>query len=139
MVDLKTQNRRLRELQEVVGRLAPDVPEKELHEFVTTTYADAKLASQNGSHDPVNAGERQQDSDGLAIYDELPDGLIDVQTASKKYGRPVPTLHSWIRAGHLRLAGRLKAPARGGGFSLVFVSEVESLLATPPRRGRPPT
>ena len=138
MVDLRTQNRRLRELLEVVSLLAPDVPEEELHEFVTTTYADAKLASHNGTHAAVNAGERQQDSDGLPIYDELPAGLIDLPAAAAKYGRSRSTLHRWLNRRYIRLAGRLRAPARGGGYLVLYEEDLRRRLAGPVNKGGRP-
>ena len=137
MVDLRTQNRRLRELQEVVSRLAPDVPEKELHEFVTTTYADVKLERQNGSHAAVNAGEHQ-DANGLPIYDKLPDGLIDLPAAAAKFGRSRSTLHRWLNRRYIRLAGRLRAPARGGGYLLLYEEDLHRRLAGPVNKGGRP-
>lgn len=71
------------------------------------------------------------------IYTELPPGLIDLPKAAKKYGLNVRTVHHWVSKGHLVLAGRLKAPATGGGYLVVSESELESYMQNPRPRGRP--
>ena len=55
---------------------------------------------------------------GDVIYEpgELPDGLIDLPSAARKYGIPVRTLGSWVHRGKLPRRGRLKGRAAGGGY-----------------------
>ena len=71
------------------------------------------------------------------VYDALPSGLIDVPSAARRYRRSRRTIQSWIRAGRIEEVGRLRAPARGGGYMVVRKAQVEDLIANPPARGRP--
>jgi len=52
------------------------------------------------------------------IYEpgELPEGLIDLPSASKKYGIKVGTLRQWVHVGKLPRRGRMRARAPGGGY-----------------------
>lgn len=63
----------------------------------------------NGVH-PTDPGD--------VIYEpgNLPEGLIDLPTASKKYGIKVGTLRQWVHVGKLPRKGRLRAPSPGGGY-----------------------
>ena len=77
--------------------------------------------------------------DQLPFYDELPEGLITVSEACKKYRRSPRTLRRWWSNGYIRLMGRLRAPARGGGYLVVSTDEIEAHIADPPYKiGRPP-
>ena len=60
--------------------------------------------------------ETPPEPEGAIIYDELPEGLIDLPSASKKYKIPVGTLRSWVRRGKLPHKGRLRARSPGGGY-----------------------
>lgn len=71
----------------------------------------------------------------LPIYNELPDGLITVPEASRKYRRSKATLRRWYNNGYIRLMGKLRGPGPGGGSLLVPIDEVESCIANPPFRG----
>ena len=66
---------------------------------------------------PATNGVHTKESDDV-IYEpgELPEGLIDLPSASKKYGIPVRTLGQWIHRGKLPRCGRLRARAAGGGY-----------------------
>ena len=75
----------------------------------------------------------------IPIYDELPDGLITIAQAAQKYGRSRRTFQGWIRRGNLKLEGRLRASARGGGKLAVSEAELVTLIDTPPKSGRPPS
>ena len=73
-----------------------------------------------------------------AIYDELPEGLIDLPSAAKKYGCTVGRLRNWVYRGKINQRGKLKASAPGGGLLLVSRSDVERALEAPqPKGGRP--
>ena len=55
------------------------------------------------------------------VYDELPDGLMDLPTAAKKYGLNIQLVRSWIRGGKLECRGRFNPPGRP--FSSAVISE----------------
>ena len=115
------------DLREAIGvALAAGVSENEIVSMVATVAADAEQPELPGFEDP-----------GLPIYDELPDGLIDLPEAARKYGCSNALLHRWIDRGHLKEQGRLKAPARGGGYIVVYESELKHRLAKTPQIGRP--
>ena len=82
-------------------------------------------------------GFHENDQD--TVFVELPEGLIDLPSATRKYNVNPSTLHSWVKKGHVRLRGRLKGPAHGGGFLLVREEDVTAYLTAPRRKGgRPP-
>ena len=75
------------------------------------TAAKNELQPSNGAH-PENTDD--------VMYEpgELPDGLIDLPSASKKFGIPVRTLQSWIHRGKLPRRGKLRARSPGGGYTV---------------------
>ena len=73
------------------------------------------------------------------IFSEVPEGLIDLPSAASKFGCSLGRLHSWIARGHLQVHGRLRAPARGGGYRLVSEEEVIQHMRMPPNKGGRPT
>ena len=76
--------------------------------------------------------------DGEVIYDELPDGLIDLPTAAIDLGISRHTIHTWIRAGKLSKKGRLRGPAKGGGYLLLCKVELSQRLREPRNLGGRP-
>ena len=82
----------------------------------TTAYA-GKVEST--TTDPACLLDRNADG-GERIYlpDEVPDGLIDLPTASRKYEIPVHTLRMWVYRGKLPHRGRVRDRAPGGGYIL---------------------
>ena len=74
----------------------------------------------------------------LPIYDELPNGLIDVPSAARRHDLNLRTIHSWIRVGHISRVGRLRAPARGGGYSVVNEAELVAYKNAPRNKGGRP-
>ena len=74
----------------------------------------------------------------LVTYRELPPGYIDLPSAAKKYGCPLRRLQGWVKAGSLQLHGRLRAPARGGGYLVVSEEELSRRIAMPVNRGGRP-
>ena len=76
--------------------------------------------------------------DGDVVYDELPEGLIDLPSAAVEYGVPRATLHAWVKRGKLNHKGRLRGRAQGGGFILVSERELATVLAEPRDRGGRP-
>ena len=78
------------------------------------------------------------DSDnGLPIFDELPEGLITVADASRKYGFLLGTVRNWIRKGYIPAVARLKGPAVGGGFILVRECDFLDYKDQPRKKGVP--
>ena len=65
---------------------------------------------------PVNEVRPTEPDDVIYEPGNLPDGLIDLPTASKKYGIKVGTLRQWVHVGKLPRKGRLRAPSPGGGY-----------------------
>ena len=68
-------------------------------------------------------GAEPGDDDGcdpnhIYMPDEVPEGLISLPDASKKYGIPVATLNSWVFRRKLPRRGRVFAPSAGGGYVL---------------------
>ena len=79
------------------------------------------------------------DDDPDTVYTELPPGLIDLPSASKKLGIPVRTIRSWIKRGRLTVRGRLKSPSPGGGYLVVSNDELLTFASAPrDKGGRPP-
>lgn len=91
------------------------------------------------------AKNEQQPSNGVhpnepedVIYEpgNLPAGLIDLPSASKKYSIPVKTLRSWVHRGKLPRRGRLKARAAGGGYIVVEDAMIQHCRDNPLKTGR---
>lgn len=82
------------------------------------TAATEKQQSANGAH-PKEPGD--------VIYEpgELPEGLIDLPSASKKYGIPGSTLRNWVQRGKLPRRGRVRARAAGGGYIVTEMAAIE--------------
>ena len=79
------------------------------------------------------------DDDPDRVYRELPPGLIDLPTASKKYCVKPGTLWFWVRKGNLGSKGRLKGPATGGGYLVICEEELVAYIEAPRNKGgRPP-
>ena len=73
------------------------------------------------------------------MYTELPEGLIDLPSAAKKFDIPVRTIRAWVNRGHLQARGRLKGAARGGGYLVVCEDELTARINGPrDKGGRPP-
>ena len=72
------------------------------------------------------------------IFTDLPAGLIDLPTAVKKHRLKVRTVHDWVKYGHVRLHGRLKAPAAGGGYLVVDEAELVAYVTAPRNKGGRP-
>ena len=72
------------------------------------------------------------------VYEEIPPGMIALPVAARKYGRPITTLQSWVQRGHLPTYGRVKAPARGGGYILISESDLLDWIKAPPNKGGRP-
>ena len=113
------------------GRL----PERGLLRRPGSTVANIVVAEAD-LEQPTKNGHQDLDGD-LPVFNELPAGLIDVPSAVKKYGCQNSTLRKWIARGLLSSHGRLRAPARGGGYLVVSEDQLMERLASPSKRGRP--
>ncbi len=74
----------------------------------------------------------------MVIYNELPPGSIDLPSAAIKYGLKRGTLTMWVRRGKLPRLGKLKAPARGGGYTIASQAAIEACINAPPNKGGRP-
>ena len=92
--------------------------------------ADVYNAPQVNNAEPAPAAE--------VIYDDLPEGLIDVPTAVREYGISRSTLSTWRRQGKLHRRGRLRASAPGGGYNVFSREDVLRLISAPVNKGGRP-
>ena len=77
-------------------------------------------------------------ADDLPIYTELPEGLIDLPTAARKYGCHLQRFYMWVHRGHLTCRGRLRAPSRGGGYIVVSEEELKTRIGSVSEKGGRP-
>jgi hypothetical protein len=61
---------------------------------------------------------------------ELPEGLIDLPSAAKKYGIPGSTLRNWVQRRKLPRCGRLRARADGGGYIVTEEAAIDRAIAS---------
>ena len=139
MVDLGERNGTSREsldraIKAVADALAEGVGERELLDMVTTVAAVIAVEQ------PEIPGLFPDVDEQEIIYTdtEVPAGLIALPVAAKKYSRPITTLQSWVQRGHLPTYGRVKAPARGGGYILISESDLLDWIKAPPNKGGRP-
>ena len=86
---------------------------------------------------PVPLGETLL-FDAYLILTELPEGLITVPDAGRKYGISRRTIQGWVRTGRLELCGRLRGSARGGGYMVVNETELVTYMNAPRNKGGRP-
>ena len=81
-------------------------------------------------------GVHPTDPDNI-IYErgELPEGLIDLPSASKKYGIRVDTLRIWVQRGKLPRRGRMRARSPGGGYIVTVEAEILYCRDNPRKSG----
>ena len=72
------------------------------------------------------------------VYDECPDGLIDLPSASEQFAINAQLLRMWIRRGHIKSYGRLKGAAKGGGIHLLNPAEITHRLNSRDKKGGRP-
>ena len=71
----------------------------------------------------------------LPIYETLPEGLIDLPTAAKKHGLSLRNMSRWVQKGQVKLQGRLRAPAAGGGYIVVSEADLLTYAHAPRNKG----
>ena len=88
------------------------------------TAVESEISSTNGVH-PVDTGD--------VIYEpgQLPEGLIDLPSASKKYGIKPATLRMWVQRGRLPRRGRLRGPSPGRGYIVTVEAAIEHCRDNP--------
>ena len=135
MVDLSERNGTVRESLDransaIAEALAKGVDARELLDMVTTVASEQLEIP--GLFPDLNEEE--------PIYTdtEVPEGLIDLPRAARKYGHRIARLQRWVQRGHLKVYGRLKAPARGGGYLLLNEGELLERMSAPPNKGGRP-
>ena len=104
--------------------------EKDLQAMLKTEITDSQV------HHCETCPPDNYDPD--TVYTELPEGLITVPEAARKYRINRRTIQTWLRQNYITSKGRLRGSARGGGFVLVSEAELVRYIATPKRIGRPP-
>ena len=96
-------------------------------------------AESERSGSPVHSAERND-----VIYErgQLPEGLIDLPSAARKYGEAygvsADAMRKWVNRGRVSKAGLLKAPAPGGGYLVVRESELLEYMQRPRNKGGRP-
>ncbi len=91
-------------------------------------------AAANNGHNDRSVHPTELDD---VVYEpgNLPEGLIDLPSASKKYGIKVGTLRYWVHVGKLPRKGRLRAPAAGGGYIVTEDAMIPYCRDNPRKRG----
>ena len=82
--------------------------------------------------------ETPSEPEGAVIYDELPPGLIDLPSASKKYGINLKTATGWLRRGRIPRMGRIRAPGRGDGYNVTCETASAEMARLPKNYGGRP-
>ena len=130
-LDTRTLDAVLEQWRDVTQRaLQAGVSEKVLHSMLTTET----IAAQDHHCETCSPDNYDPDT----VYAELPEGLITLPEAARKYNVNRRTIQTWLRQNHITSKGRLRGSARGGGFVLVSEDELVRYIATPKRIGRPP-
>ena len=120
------------DLREILSTALSDgVGRGEIVSMVATIIADADV---DESELAALAEERWEHP----IYEEVPPGLIDLKTAAENFNCTIKQLQAWVKRGHIPSYGRIRGPARGGGYHLVKEKDVITRLAMPPNRGGRP-
>ena len=127
MLDSVQDNRRDEFRAAIERAQAVGLSNAEMQSMITATVVSPQT---NGS-----TPETQSDD---AMYEpgELPDGLIDLPSASKKLGISVVTLRSWVQRGKLPRHGRVRAKSPGGGYIVVREADIEYCRDHPLKTGR---
>ena len=103
---------------------------------VMTTLS-AVIDHYHGRQDPMPGLLPCDDSD--RIFDELPDGMIDLPSAAKKHRINRSTIRHWVKTGKVPCQGRIKGSATGGGYLLIYETDLIDYLSAPrDKGGRPP-
>ena len=111
------------ELRDAIDQaLQSGVDEKAIAQMVAERALTLNDVARNGlavETPPENAGD--------VIYEPggLPEGLIDLPSAAKKYGIKPATLRMWVQRGRLPRRGRLRGPSPGRGYIVAAIADIE--------------
>ena len=64
----------------------------------------------------------------LPIYDALPEGLITLQEAARRYGVPARRISNWVQRGRLTRMGYLRGRSPQGGYVALVEAELAALV-----------
>ena len=147
MVESKARNGASSAALDLFGKAAEvaflaELTKAELQTVLDTKYRETTFKVANNGHAVADYVEPPCGGfplpDDVPIYTELPEGLITVPDAAKKYGINHSTLRSWLRRDYLQLCGRLKAPSPGGGYAVIDEHQLLSHMKLRKGPGRPP-
>ena len=86
------------------------------------------LDAEPTSDDAGPTAQPRASDDDLPLYDELPEGMITLPNAARKYGAPADRIRWWIRAERLTRMGYLRGGSPQGGYVLLVEAELAALL-----------
>ena len=66
--------------------------------------------------------------DDLPLYDDLPEGMITLPDAARKYGLPADRIRWWVRAERIARMGYLRGGSPQRGYVLLVEAELAALL-----------
>ena len=98
---------------------------------------EAALASGLSRQDIIGMVNTVAKNGKQKIYEKLPDGAIDLPSAARKYGVNSETMRRWLDKGKVPVIGRLRGPAQGGGFLVMWEDDLVRYINQPVPQGRP--
>ena len=131
-------------IYEDVGQETAPEPQPVRTDMVAERVKVRRVSDANEIVGVLDAPETPPEDAGDVIYEpgDLPEGLIDLPSAaarySDKYGVSEDAMRKWVNRGHVAKAGRVRAPARGGGYIVVCESELVEFMAQPRNKGGRP-
>ena len=147
MVESKARNGASSAALDLFGKAAEvaflaELTKAELQTVLDTKYRETTFKVANNGHAVADYVEPPCGGfplpDDVPIYTELPEGLIDLPSAVKKYGLKPRTVQDWVKNGHVPLRGRFKAATRSGGYLVVSEDELVDYISAPRNRGGRP-
>lgn len=102
---------------------------------MVTDVFDPQEASGSSPLPPTKETEPAPPAD--VVYDELPDGLIDLPSACREHGVNIQTANGWMRKGQIPRLGKLKAPGKGGA-NVTSAIEFKRMASRPLNHGGRP-
>ena len=144
MEDLRGSSEQGLPMQEPALKRAVPTAESMLQSEAMNTTPPPELYRSRAAVDSAVDSERTEDGvlgvlqtsgtpngyDENTVFTELPEGLIDLPSATAKYSLNRATLRSWLTRGRIRIFGRLKGSASGGGYLVVDESELVAHLSS---------
>jgi hypothetical protein len=118
----------------IAEALDEGVTQRELISVVLTTVS-THTTSMQMSKDECEAFQAPGPN---AVYTKLPPGLITLSDAAREYDLNHRTIRNWVRKGDLKVHGRLKGSAKGGGFILLNEAALRVCVYLPKDKGGRP-